>query len=262
MKVIPILDEKNGCSSYIVGDEISGDAVVIDPLRNVGYENYILTATSNGLRIAGIVETHVHADHFTESKDLAAELGILPSISANAPAQFEFNPLKDGDIMDLGFLKIKIIDTPGHTPDSISLVASDTSRSGEPWCVFTGDSLFVGDIGRPDLVDSSKDAVSKAANQQHNSVYTKLMSLPDYVEIYPAHSGSSSCGGLFLNPKFNSTIGFEKNFNIFLNQKNRDDFSKKLLQSMKPAPTKAKEIREWNLSAKTTHRKIEVAGNE
>lgn len=258
MKILPLLDERNGCSSYIVGDEISGESVVIDPLRAIGYENYILSATSNGLYITHIVDTHVHADHFSEAKDLADELNILPSMASNAPVKFNFIPLKENDILRLGFLSLKVIETPGHTPDSISLLCTDTSRSNEPWCVFTGDSLFVGDIGRPDLVDSNKDAVVEATGKQHDSIFSKLMNLPEYVEVYPAHSGSSSCGGLFLSPKFNSTIGYEKHFNVFLKQRTEEEFSKKLMQSMKPPPPKAQSIREWNLSAERHHKKIEA----
>ncbi len=248
MKIIPMLDERNGCSSYIIGDEFRGSGVVIDPLRTIGYQKYIITASQNGVSIKEVIESHVHADHYSASKELARALGIKPSLSKVAPAKFEFNPLRDGDTFDMGFVKIRVMDTPGHTPDSVSLIVSDESRSKAPWCVFTGDSLFVGDIGRPDLVFSAEEDIRQASFDQYNSIFEKLLELPDFVEIYPAHSGSSACGGIFLSHKFSSTIGFEKKFNIFTTEKNKLEFSKKLLRNMKLQPENANEIRDWNLS--------------
>ena len=248
MKIVPVLDEENGCSSYIIGDEVSGKAAVIDPLKSVGYNHYILTASANGLTIRHVIETHVHADHYSEAKKLSRETSLIPSMSVNTSAEFAFNPLAEGDTIELGFTTIRIFETPGHTPESISLLITDGSRASEPWCIFTGDSLFVGDVGRPDLVDSKQEKANQAASQQFDSIFRKILPLPGYVEIFPAHFGGSACGGLFLSPKFVSTIGFEKRYNRFLKTDNATDFSRNLMKNLKPAPVTAQQIRNWNLS--------------
>ena len=128
MKIVPVLDEENGCSSYIIGDEVSGKAAAIDPLKSVGYNHYILTASANGLTIRHVIDTHVHADHYSEAKKLSRETSLIPSMSVNTSAEFAFNPLAEGDTIELGFTTIRIIETPGHTPESISLLVTDGSR--------------------------------------------------------------------------------------------------------------------------------------
>lgn len=247
MNLIPIRDYINGCSSYILGDEISGKALVIDPLQSYGYKNYVITAAKERLYIEMVVDTHVHADHYSAARDLADELGIKVSMSEHAPNEFEFNKLKNEQVVSLGSLNVVVIQALGHTPDNIALKVIDRSRSNEVGSVFTGDSLFVGDVGRPDLVYESEEMIKNAIQDQYNTIFKKLLVLPDYVEIFPAHSGSSSCGGLFLSPKFNSTIGYERRFNQFLRAKSLEEFSDMVIKTLKPPPVNAKSVREINL---------------
>jgi glyoxylase-like metal-dependent hydrolase (beta-lactamase superfamily II) len=251
MRLIPILDQNNGCSSYIIGDEISGKAAVIDPLHTFGYKHYIIEAAKQRLNIVLVIDTHVHADHYSEAKILAKELKTIPSMSELAPNSFNYNKLKDGQIIFLGSLKLDVMNAPGHTPENIAIAVTDNSRSNNPWCVFTGDSLFVGDVGRPDLVYTDDKMINEAIKDQYETLFNKIVKLPEYVEIYPAHSGSSPCGGIFLSPKFNSTIGFEKMFNVFLLSKNLDEFQQRLSRTLKPPPPEANDIRNWNLSDQT-----------
>lgn len=246
MIFIPMWDGSMGCSSYLVGDATEGRAVIVDPLQNLGADSYILSAAEMGLEIVAVVETHVHADHHSAAHELADKVGVKLSLSHNAPAAFEFNPLHDHDVIDLGRVKMEIWETPGHTPDSISLLIKDTTRSDEPWAVLTGDSLFVGDVGRPDLADPTPESTEAAARDQFRSV-NRLMDLPDTTEIYPAHYGASSCGGLFLSPKPMSTIGFERKWNRFMQLKEPQEFSNQLLALLKPPPEGAQQIRSKNL---------------
>ena len=258
MNIVPILDSVNGCSSYIIGDEISGKAIVIDPLQSYGFKNYVIRAAKERLYIDMIVDTHVHADHYSAAKPLARELGLKVSMSENAPNEFVFNKLRDQQGFTLGNLEIKVMHAAGHTPDNIVIKTIDKSRSDEVGCVFTGDSLFVGDVGRPDLVYESEEMIRNAIRDQYNTIFKKLLVLPDYVEIFPSHSGSSSCGGLFLSPKFNSTIGYEKRYNQFLRAKSLEEFSSMVMKTLKPPPVNAKRIREWNLSSNIEYNKEEV----
>lgn len=247
MNLIPIRDCVNGCSSYIIGDEISGRAMVIDPLRSIGHKNYVISAAKERLYIEMVVDTHVHADHYSAARELAEEIGIQVSMSENAPNDFQFNKLRDEQVISLGNLEIVVMHALGHTPDNLALKIIDRSRSSEVVSVFTGDSLFVGNVGRPDLVYESEEMIKNAINDQYSTIFKKLLTLPDYVEIFPAHSGSSSCGGLFLSPKFNSTIGYERRFNQFLRVKSLEEFSDMVIKTLKPPPVNAKSIREWNL---------------
>ncbi len=246
MIFIPMWDGSLGCSSYLVGDSAGGKALVVDPLQNLGADSYILSAAEQGLEIVAVVETHVHADHHSAARELAEKLGIHVSLSHKAPAAFAFNPLHDGDVIDLGYVSAQLWETPGHTPDSISLLIADTTRSQEPWAVLTGDSLFVGDVGRPDLADPTVDAVKAAARDQFQSVQ-RLMNLEDTTEIYPAHYGASACGGLFLNHKPMSTIGFERKWNRFVQLTDPEEFTNQLLALLKPPPEGAAAIRSENL---------------
>ncbi len=258
MKLIPIFDQANSCSSYIIGDEITGKAMVVDPLYSLGYKNYVIRAAKERLYIEHVVDTHVHADHYSAAKALCNELGIRVSMGENAPNNFEFNKLKDNQVIAMGNLKVEILLAAGHTPDNIALKVIDGSRGEEAWCVFTGDSLFVGDVGRPDLVYEDEKMIMEAIKGQYDTLFNKFLSLHDYVEIFPAHTGSSSCGGLFLSPKFSSTIGYEKRHNKFLQAKSFEEFSSLILKTLKPPPPNAREIRNWNLSESAYYKISEV----
>lgn len=243
----PMWDGSMGCASFLLGDAAEGRGIVVDPLGNMGADSYILAAAELGLEITAVIETHVHADHRSAARELAEKLGLLVSLHHSAPANYPFNPLHDGDVIELGRVQVKIWSTPGHTPDSISLVVTDTTRSDEPWLVLSGDSLFVGDVGRPDLAEPTPELVREAALAQFHSVHDKMMSLPDTTELYPAHYGASACGGLFLSPKPVSTIGFERKWNRFVQIKDPNEFVDQVLMLLKPPPVGASKIRAENL---------------
>ncbi len=253
MIFIPIWDGSHGCASFIVGDDADGRAIVVDPLAAIGADTYILSAAEVGLKIVGVIETHVHADHHSIARELAQKTDLLVSMGHKAPLRDAFNPLHDGDQFDLGGVQVTVWETPGHTPDSISLVVTDKTRSSDPWLVLSGDSLFVGDVGRPDLVDPTPESTERAALDQFHSVHDKILSLPDTTELYPAHYGASACGGLFLSPKPISTVGYERRWNRFAQITDPQAFVTEVLSLLKPPPVDASLIRDHNLGSQQSH---------
>ena len=239
-------DPALGCSSYLIGDESVGEGMVVDALGALGYAAYVLAAQEAGLEIKWVVETHVHADHASSAGALAAAGGVPVSLSHEARPEFPSQALRDGDEVVLGAVRVTVWETPGHTPDSLSLVVRDLNRSEDPWLVMSGDSLFVGDVGRPDLADADPDRTLQAAHDQFRSV-GRLMTLPDYTEVHPAHYGSSPCGGLFMSKKPSSTIGFERHTNPMLRIEDPDEFARYQLTLLKPPPLEAARLREANL---------------
>lgn len=246
MIFLPIHDVGLGCSSFVIGDETTGQAFVVDPLGSEGAESYVMTLQDLGLNLVSVIETHVHADHLSAARDLAAMSGAPMVLSRHAPAVFPFHPVADGDALDAGAVRALVWETPGHTPDSISLIISDRTRGGDPWVVLSGDSLFVGDVGRPDLADASPVAIEAASKAQFQSV-RRLMTLPDYTEVWPAHYGSSPCGGLFMSRKPQSTIGYERRHNRALQIEDYGAFLDYQRRLVKPAPSEASQIRGRNL---------------
>jgi hydroxyacylglutathione hydrolase len=243
---LTLSDPNLGCNSYVLGDEVEGVGMVVDALGALGPEAYILAAQEAGLELRYVVETHVHADHASAAAALAGMLGVPVTVSHRAAPAFPAHPVKDGDIMQMGRVRVTVWETPGHTPDSISLVVQDLVRGEDPWLVMTGDSLFVGDVGRPDLADAEPNAIRAAARDQFQSVH-RLMGLPDFTEVYPAHYGSSPCGGLFMSRKPNSTIGYERRFNRMLAISDPDTFVEEQLKLLKPPPEDANKLRAANL---------------
>ena len=248
-----IRDENLGCNSYLLGDEVSGFGMVVDPLGTVGVTEYIVKAQDLGLSINYVVETHVHADHKSSARELAKVLGLRVSFGRRASVKIDFNPLGDGSMIHLGAIAVEVLETPGHTPESISLVLWDTQRGDDPILVMSGDSLFVGDVGRPDLQDAGVEETRKASGEQYESII-KLLALPDFTELYPAHYGASKCGGLFMSRKPSSTIGYERKYNFFANISDREEFVERQTRLLKAPPEEAREIR-----AENTGEKIEVS---
>jgi hydroxyacylglutathione hydrolase len=199
------VDEALGCASYLVGDESSGDAVVVDP----GYaiERYLDEARRRDVRIVRAIETHTHADHLSGHGRLALEHGIPVSIHPAAGAEYPHDPLEDGDEISLGEVVLRAIHTPGHRPEHCCLAVVDASRAPEPWLVLTGDSLFVGDTARPDLAVDAKDGAEGLFHSLR-----ALLELGDGVEVYPGHVAGSLCGKA-MSSKGSTTIGFERRFN-------------------------------------------------
>lgn len=241
-------DPALGCSSYVLGDDLEGSAMVVDALGAVGADAYVLAAQEAGLAIRWVVETHVHADHASAAQELAAAVNVPVTLSHRAQAAFPTAPVRDGDEIRWGSVGVTIWETPGHTPDSISLVVRDTVRGDDPWVVLTGDSLFVGDVGRPDLGDAAPEQIRASALDQFHSV-RRFLTLPDFTEVHPAHYGSSPCGGLFMSKKPSSTVGYERRFNRMLMLDEPEGFVDQQLALLKPPPADAKRLRQVNLGA-------------
>jgi glyoxylase-like metal-dependent hydrolase (beta-lactamase superfamily II)/rhodanese-related sulfurtransferase len=210
------VDDDLGCASYLIGDESSGEAVVIDPAYEVA--QYLDAAEAEGVRIVRVLETHTHADHVSGHGRLALEHGIPVAIHAAAEPDYEFEALADGDEVKVGAVSIRVIHTPGHRPEHCAFAVSDRERADEPWLVLTGDSLFVGDAARPDL---AVEAVEGARDLYRSLL--RLMELPDGVEVHPGHVAGSLCGA-GMSSKPSSTIGFERRFNPALSRGDEDEF--------------------------------------
>ncbi len=192
------------------------------------------------MAISAIVETHLHADHRSGARLLAAKTGAPIYLHRSAGVMFPFSVLDDESLISLGNVELRALHTPGHTPESIVLVVTDRTRGAEPWMVLTGDTLFVGDVGRPDL-GGDEDA----ARRLYDALHTKLLALPDYVEVYPAHVSGSPCGRS-MSGKPSSTIGFERRHNLALQYSDREEFVRALLATLPPKPAEFAEILAFN----------------
>ncbi len=215
-------------SSYILAGKNS--CAVIDPQRDVDF--YINEARNMGVDITHILQTHLHADFVSGHMDLAQKTGAKIYVAKSAHCTFDHVALEEGDTIELEDMVLKVLETPGHTPEHLCYVVIDKSRSESPVGVFVGDTLFVGDVGRPDLFP---DMATELAGKLYHSLYDKLLKLPDYVEVYPAHGAGSLCGRA-VGAKWRSTIGYERNFNSALLIKDKAEFIKSLTEKMPPAP--------------------------
>lgn len=205
--------------SYFFGCATVGKAVAVDVVAG-DEERFIDEARKAKVNIAYVIDTHVHADHYSGGRRLA-ELAGAPYCLHESDAgsvKFDFLPLTDGQVLDVGNVKVKVLHTPGHTPDSVCLLVTDLRRGEAPWFVVTGDTLFVGAVGRPDLAGRE----AEMAAQLHETLHAKLLSLPDEIEIFPGHQAGSACG-VGLSGKPSSTLGFEKRWNPLLS-KERQEF--------------------------------------
>ncbi len=221
-----------GClahASYLLGSE--GEAVVVDPQRDV--EIYLEAAEKQNLRIRYIFETHLHADFVSGHKELAARTGATIYIGKAAGATFPHVDVADGFELAVGKIRIKGLETPGHTPESTCLVITDEEKSREPWAVLTGDTLFIGDVGRPDL--SKTHTAQQLAGLMYDSLHNKLITLPDDVLVYPAHGAGSLCGRN-MRAERSSTIGTERLTNYALQIKSRDVFIQQMTSNLPARP--------------------------
>jgi glyoxylase-like metal-dependent hydrolase (beta-lactamase superfamily II) len=217
----------------------------VDPQHDI--EPYLEAAAQKSMRITHIFETHVQADHVSGARRLAAATGTPILMSESAGAAFPYVPMADGEEHELGNVRVEVLATPGHTPDSVSLLVTDRSRAREPWFVLTGDTLFSGGVGRPDLLGNG--AEQGLAGQLYESL-RRLLALPDHLEIYPAHFGGAACGK-GLSGKPGSTIGFERRFNPGLQHRDRQDFVRFVLAELPPQPPQFAENRRINLGLMT-----------
>jgi glyoxylase-like metal-dependent hydrolase (beta-lactamase superfamily II)/rhodanese-related sulfurtransferase len=204
---------------------------VIDPQRDV--DLYLEAAEEQGLKIRYVFETHLHADFVSGHKELAARSGAKIYIGAEAHAEFPHVPLRDGSEIKLGRVRIRALETPGHTPESVCLVVTDDDKSPEPWAVMTGDTLFIGDVGRPDL--SPSHTPQELAGLLYDSLHQKVLRLPDSVLVYPAHGAGSLCGRSMRAERW-STIGTERLTNYALQIPNRDEFVRQLTANLPARP--------------------------
>lgn len=202
-------------ASYLVGDETTGRAVVVDPRRDV--DVYLEEASAKGLHIERVIETHVHADFLSGHLELAAATGAVISYGAGADVEFPIEELHDGQRLSLGDVTLEVVATPGHTPESICVVVYEHSGDERPYGVLTGDTLFVGDVGRPDLLASISADLSadSLARRLYHSLHHKLLTLPDETRVFPAHGSGSSCGKQ-LSTETTSTIGEQRRSNYAL----------------------------------------------
>jgi len=233
------VEEGLGCASYLVGDEQTGDAVVIDP----GYavEQYLDAAERKGVRISRVLETHTHADHVSGHGRLALEHGLPVCIHPEAGPDYPFEPLEDGAQVDAGQVCLRVIHTPGHRPEHCCFAVADLSRSDEPWLVLTGDSLLVGDAARPDLAVEAREGAEGLFHSLR-----RLLELPDGVELFPGHVAGSLCGA-GMSSKASSTIGFERRFNAKLAYAEAADFiAESIAATSTPRPPNMQRIVELN----------------
>ena len=205
-------------ASYLVGDETTGRAVVVDPQRDVG--QYLADAEAHGLRIERVIETHFHADFLSGHLELAKRTGAVISYGEGAEADFPIDVLHDGRRLSLGQVQLEVRATPGHTPESISIVVYEHADDDAPYGVLTGDTLFIGDVGRPDLLSSQGTTADVLARQLYHSTREQLLTLPDATRVYPAHGAGSLCGRNIRRETW-STIGQEKAMNPALNDHGR-----------------------------------------
>ena len=221
-----------GClahGSYMIGSE--GEAAVIDPQRDV--DEYIKAAEQHGLKIRYIFETHLHADFVSGHKELASRTGAHIYIGKAAGATFPHVDVHDGFELQFGKCRISVLETPGHTPESICLVVTDLEKSSKPCAVLTGDTLFIGDVGRPDL--SNTHTPEQLAAMLYDSLHNKLMNLPDEVVVYPAHGAGSLCGRN-MRAERSSTIGTERLTNYALQIRTRDEFVHQMTSNLPARP--------------------------
>ncbi len=231
--------------SYMLGSSSLREVAVIDPIRDV--DMYLETAKREGVTITHIFETHIHADFVSGTRELAEKTGARIYLSSHGgdgwQYKFDHIAIKEGDEIKIGHYTIKVIHTPGHTPEHLIFTLTDNTRSKEPWLVFTGDFLFVGDIGRPDLLGDRFS--EELAEKLYDSIHEKLLKLPDWVEVYPAHGEGSLCGKN-LGSKRSSTIGFERHFNYALQPMSKRDFVRLILQEQPPAPAYFRRMKKIN----------------
>jgi hydroxyacylglutathione hydrolase len=226
-----------GCASYLIGDEKAGVAAVVDPRFDI--DSYLEVARYLHVRIEHILETHNHADHLSGHGRLAAATGATIHIHRDAAPDYDHDPIDDGWELELGSVRVKALHTPGHRPEHTAFALTDTRRGDdEPWAVLTGDTLFVGDIARPDL------AVDKAEGARgiFHSLHEKLLSLPDECEIWPGHLGGSLCGGPGMDMKISSTVGFERRHNDVLSIADEGEFVDEVTANLPPQPPNFKRV--------------------
>ena len=227
-----------GClshASYLIGDTKTGRAVVVDPQRDV--EQYVANAAEHDLKIERVIETHFHADFLSGHLELAEQQGAVISFGSAGEGKVDFDAefLRDGQVLSLGDVTLEVMETPGHTPESISVVVRERAADEVPYGVLTGDTLFIGDVGRPDLLAAAGESADDLARLLYRSLREKLMLLPDATRLFPAHGAGSACGRN-LSTETQSTIGEQRRWNYALKPMTEDAFVDAVLQGQAAAP--------------------------
>jgi len=223
-----VLHQDLGCASYVIADR--GEAAVVDPKWEIG--DYLALADEHDFRIGHVLETHNHADHVSGRGRLVAATGATAHISRDADVDYEHEPIGAGDAVCVGNARIVAVATPGHRPEHLAFLVYDDGRApDEPWLLLTGDSLFVGDVARPDLAVEKREGARGIYASLH-----RLLELPDSVEVWPGHIGGSLCGGAGMSEKPVTTIGFERRWNRFLRLDGEDAFVDELTRELAPQP--------------------------
>jgi glyoxylase-like metal-dependent hydrolase (beta-lactamase superfamily II) len=239
------LATKDSSLSYFFGCAGHGKGVAVDVVA--GDEDWFVEEAKKAkAAITHVIDTHVHADHLSGGRKLARMVGAPYCLHEHAAGEvkFPFEPLHDNQVIEAGNVLVRVLHTPGHTPESVSLLVIDKRRGEQPWFVLTGDTLFVGAVGRPDLLGREREM----AGMLFDTLQTKLLSLPDTLEIFPAHQAGSVCG-VGLSGKPSSTLGFERRWNPALSIRNRDEFIAYLTRDIPPRPANMDQIVTANLAA-------------
>src|SRR3954454_9564631 len=231
-----ILHEDLSCASYLVGDTGAGVAAVIDPQWSI--EPYLRLSRLHGVTIEHVLETHNHADHVSGHGRLARATGATIHIHELADADYPHEAFIGGWTLDLGGVHVEALHTPGHRPEHTSFLLRDADRGGDPWAVLTGDSLFVGDVARPDLAIEKREG----ATEIFRSLHEQLMAMPDAVEVWPGHLGGSSCGSAGIDHKSTSTIGFERTHNRALRFESEEEFVDDAISTLGDPPPNVEHI--------------------
>jgi glyoxylase-like metal-dependent hydrolase (beta-lactamase superfamily II)/rhodanese-related sulfurtransferase len=236
-----LIHDDLGCASYLIGDQHAGVAAVVDPKIEV--DGYLRLARFLGVAIDHVLETHTHADHVSGHGRLRAATGATIHVHREAGAAYEHEPFDDGWELTLGDVRVRALHTPGHRPEHTAFALVDRHRDAErPWAILTGDTLFVGDLARPDLAIEPEDG----ARAIFRSLHERLLTLPDDTEVWPGHLGGSMCGGPGMDLKISSTIGFERTHNAALAERDEDRFVAGALARLGPQPPNFRAIVDVN----------------
>jgi hydroxyacylglutathione hydrolase len=231
-----------GHASYLLGDAAAGVAAVVDPRRDVAV--YLDTAAAEGFRITDVLETHMHNDYVSGAEELRRRTGATVRVSADAGLTRPHEPLRDGDEVRVGSLRLRAVATPGHTPDHLSFLVADLSRTDEDWILLSGGALLVGTAARPDLLGGAEEA-RRAASVLFDTLRDRIAPLPDWIELYPTHGAGSLCGSGIGGKRW-STVGFERRHNPALNQPDAGAFARFILADQPSVPAYWRHMRPTN----------------
>lgn len=236
-----------GCLSYVIGCPKAKAMAVVDPKRDI--QDYLNIAREEGMQVTHVFNTHVHADHVSGDQELRYATGADIYIHESAPVKYRHKAITDGDVFEIGAAKIEVLHTPGHTPNAVSLLVTDRARSEEPQMILTGDLLFVGDIGRPDL--PGNEILDEQVQNLYNSLYGKLGPFPDHLEVFPAHGEGSLCGR-GMSAKKSSTLGYERRANPMLRFPDFASFKAEVMSAFPVRPKSFSHIIQTNLKGAPT----------